>query len=163
MNGNFHAAQKLQQNSLIYMDNLVLMLVSLPVPLPSPYVIGGQYLHVVPFIYMPGLQGAQSSSLPETGREVDPFTLLAQILGSIHWNIFLNWSMKRIGKRIIDDFLWTSSGGNPIPFLAIWLAVQVEGIWKFLGFGKLTGTKSVILLSGRAGKYCEKLRYERWR
>jgi hypothetical protein len=48
---------------------------------------------------MPGLHGGQSSWLPDLGSEVEPFTLFTQIFGSIHWNIFLNWTNWKILGR----------------------------------------------------------------
>ena len=59
---------------------------------------------------MPGLQGAQSSFFPDSGREVEPLTLLTQIFGSIHSNIFLNWKDREMSSG--DDGGDDDDGGG---------------------------------------------------
>ncbi len=63
---------------------------------------------------MPGLQGAQSSFFPDSGREVEPLTLLTQIFGSIHSNIFLNWKDREMlsGDDMVVMMMVGRGGGG---------------------------------------------------
>lgn len=61
----------------------------------------------MPFLNIPGLHGGQSASTPDVGKAVDPLTLLKQIFGSIHRNVFLNWKNEKILKINRID-IWNS-------------------------------------------------------